>query len=115
MDREQFRILQSRRRFFRECAGGIGTIALAQLLAGEGRASAPAVNPLAPKPPHFAPKETERLAKYFDTEIGTLGGNPKAAGELFPAPLEGVRPQEAAAWVGVSRVILNLDEFITRE
>ena len=39
MDREHFQQIQSRRRFFRDCAGGIGTVALAQLLAGEGRAA----------------------------------------------------------------------------
>ena len=31
MDLEQFRRIQSRRSFFRDCAGGIGTIALAQM------------------------------------------------------------------------------------
>jgi uncharacterized protein (DUF1501 family) len=53
MDREEFRRIQTRRSFFRECAGGIGTIALAQLLAQDGRAAVPDVNPLAPRPPHF--------------------------------------------------------------
>ncbi|MFN0170864.1 MAG: DUF1501 domain-containing protein [Bryobacteraceae bacterium] len=42
--------IQSRRQFFRYCAGGLETIAVAQLMAAEGRA------PLAPRPPHFAPK-----------------------------------------------------------
>ena len=47
MTQEQFRQIQSRRRFFQTCAGGLGTIALSQLLQAE------APNPLAPKPPHF--------------------------------------------------------------
>ena len=34
---EQFRRIQSRRAFFRDAAGGIGTIALAALLEKEGR------------------------------------------------------------------------------
>ena len=59
--------------------------------------------------------ETARLGKYFDQQISSLSKNEKEARELFPAPLEGVAPAEAAAWVGVSRVLLNLDEFITRE
>ena len=67
---------------------------------------------LARKP---APKETERLAKYFDQQMSSLGKDPEEAKALFPAPVEGVAPAEAAAWVGVSRVLLNLDEFITRE
>jgi hypothetical protein len=67
---------------------------------------------LARKP---APKETERLARYFDQQMTAAAKDPKEAQELFPAPVEGVRAAEAAAWVGVSRVLLNLDEFITRE
>jgi uncharacterized protein (DUF1501 family) len=50
----------TRRHFFRECGVGVGKIALASLLTGAfGRRAvgAPgAVNPLAPKQPHFAPK-----------------------------------------------------------
>jgi hypothetical protein len=55
MDLQQFRAIQSRRKFFRECAGGIGTIALAQMLEREGRAAVEQ-NPLAPRKPHFPPK-----------------------------------------------------------
>ena len=58
--------------------------------------------------------ERERLAKYFDNEMSSLSQD-AAAAALFPSPVEGVPPAEAAAWVGVSRVLLNLDEFITRE
>src|ERR671938_292959 len=50
--------LVTRRWFFRDCAVGLGTLALADLLGGAGRgapASTPA-DPLAPKKPHFAPK-----------------------------------------------------------
>jgi hypothetical protein len=67
---------------------------------------------LARKP---AAKETERLAKYFDQEMSSLDKDPKDVDSLFPAPVPGVQPAEGAAWVGVSRVLLNLDEFITRE
>jgi len=34
---------------------------------------------------------------------------------LFPNRIEGVPQVDAAAWVELSRVMLNLDEFITRE
>ena len=49
---------QLRREFFTSAASGLGGIALASLLAGERPASASdrASDPLAPKPPHFAPK-----------------------------------------------------------
>ncbi|MBS1854773.1 MAG: DUF1501 domain-containing protein [Acidobacteria bacterium] len=65
MDIDQFRRIQSRRRFFRDCAGGIGTIALSQLLAKEGRAAAP-VNPLAPKPPHFPAKAKNVIFLFME-------------------------------------------------
>src|SRR5947208_14510062 len=57
MDLAEFVKIQTRRSFFRSCAGGLETIALASLLEREGRAGT-AVNPLAPKPPHFAAKAT---------------------------------------------------------
>jgi hypothetical protein len=46
----------TRRDFFQNCAGGVGSIALAQLLLQEGLASqgGGGVNPLAPRTPHFA-------------------------------------------------------------
>ncbi|MDP9170059.1 MAG: DUF1553 domain-containing protein, partial [Acidobacteriota bacterium] len=44
-------------------------------------------------------KETARLAGYFDTQASIRQKDPTAI----------------APWVGVSRILLNLDEFITRE
>ena len=44
-------------------------------------------------------KEATRLATYFDTQAGLRSKDP---GVIEP-------------WVGVSRILLNLDEFITRE
>jgi len=66
MDWEQFRRIQSRRRFFRECAGGIGTVALAQLLQQEGRAATPDQNPLAPRKPHFAAKAKNVIFLFME-------------------------------------------------
>src|SRR4051812_15181470 len=60
-----FSAIQSRRKFFRDCAGGIGTIALAQLLASEGRAAEP-VSPLAPKLPHFTPKAKNVIFMFME-------------------------------------------------
>jgi hypothetical protein len=47
---------QTRRQFLKAAHAGLGTIALAGLLGRDGRAAPPAANPLAPRPPHFAPK-----------------------------------------------------------
>ena len=54
-----FTRIQTRRQFFHYAAGGLETIAVAHLLAGEGRSAArelPKVNPLAPQDPHFSPR-----------------------------------------------------------
>src|SRR5713226_5910038 len=50
--------IEGRRAFLRDCAGGIGTIALSHLLAAEGRTTETdaAKDPLAVKPPHFPAK-----------------------------------------------------------
>ena len=66
MDREQFRKIQSRRRFFQECAGGIGIMALAQLMDREGRGAVPEVNPLAPRKPHFPAKARNVIFMFME-------------------------------------------------
>ncbi|PYV09589.1 MAG: sulfatase [Acidobacteria bacterium] len=53
--------IETRRSFFGQCAGGLGMIALWQLLLQEGRAAVAGdrplnLNPLEPRAPHFAPK-----------------------------------------------------------
>jgi mono/diheme cytochrome c family protein len=57
-------------------------------------------------------REKERLAQYFDQQSNILRADNSG---LFPKGLPGIEPVEASAWVGVSRVLFNLDEFITRE
>ncbi|MCH2581085.1 MAG: DUF1501 domain-containing protein, partial [Planctomycetes bacterium] len=54
-------VARTRRNFLATSASGVGTLALANLLKGEGLLGAEAprpasLNPLAPRPPHFAPK-----------------------------------------------------------
>src|SRR6266540_2965619 len=57
MDANALLRLQTRRHFFRDCALGLGSMALASLLnGGRARASDTFANPLAPKQPHFTPK-----------------------------------------------------------
>jgi hypothetical protein len=58
-------------------------------------------------------RESERLAKYYDDTRSKL--DEAAITALFPNRIEGVPQAETAAWVELSRVLLNLDEFITRE
>src|ERR1700674_5224738 len=66
MDRELFRSIQNRRSFFKDCAGGIGIVALAQLMQQEGRGAVPPINPLAPKIPHFAPKAKNVIFMFME-------------------------------------------------
>ena len=71
MNFEHFKRIQTRRSFFRDCAGGVGTIALWHLLARElsagSRGGAPLdVNPLAVKPPHFPAKAKNVIFLFMD-------------------------------------------------
>jgi hypothetical protein len=60
-------------------------------------------------------REKQRLSSYFDQQIGILQQDPASAAALLPLTPDGADPTESAAWVGLARVLLNLDEFITRE
>src|SRR5450432_1482076 len=60
-------------------------------------------------------RETERMGKYFDDTSRNLAANPQTVSALFPNRIEGVPQADAAAWVELGRVLLNLDEFITKD
>ena len=53
---EAYRRQITRRWFFKECGVGLGSIALGSLLADRLSGASSLAHPLAPKPPHFAPK-----------------------------------------------------------
>ena len=76
MTLDQFRSVHSRRAFLRDTAGGLGTIALANLFAGDGLAAA---DPLAPKAPHFAPKAKNVIFLFME-------GAPSQIDLLDPKP-----------------------------
>src|ERR1022692_4774090 len=88
MDLEQYRRIQTRRNFFRNCAGGIGTVALANLLNidGYGASVAPDTNPLAPRAPMFAPKAKNVIFLFME-------GGPSQLDLFDPKP-------ELAKWNG---------------
>ena len=58
-------------------------------------------------------RESERLTQLYTQYLSQL--DDATAMDWMPAPPDGVTQREAAAWAGISRVLLNLDEFITRE
>ena len=62
-----------------------------------------------------SPREHDKIKGYFHRQSEILSSEPGAVSKLFSARIEGIDPRTAAIWVAVSRALLNLDEFITRE
>jgi hypothetical protein len=61
------------------------------------------------------PQERDRLIQYCQQQKEILGRKPELVASLFPAQdLDGIDPSEAAVWVGISRLLLNLEEFLIR-
>ena len=60
--------------------------------------------------------ELARLRGYLQQQRDQFGKDPTAATAFAPKHLpSNVSVSDAAAWTAVSRVLMNLDEFITRE
>jgi len=61
-------------------------------------------------------RELARLQQLLATERDQLQTRPDEAAKLLPKNTpEGVNGIELAAWISLSRVLMNTDEFITRE
>jgi hypothetical protein len=58
--------VRSRRDFLTSTASGVGMLALASMLRDEGLLAADAVDPLAPRPPHFAPRANACICIYLE-------------------------------------------------
>ncbi|MCS6852598.1 MAG: PSD1 and planctomycete cytochrome C domain-containing protein [Gemmataceae bacterium] len=61
------------------------------------------------------PAEMDILSRLYDGLRHSAAADPAAAAKLAGQVPPGVEPAEAAAWVGLARAVLNLDEFLTRE
>ena len=61
------------------------------------------------------PSEREWLSTALRRQEKIFEEEQEMARLALPADLPGISMTEAAAWVGGSRILLNLDEFITRE
>ena len=61
------------------------------------------------------PVEIDWLETSLQEQRMILQSDLKRAQKLFPVELEGIPPEDGAAWVSMSSVLLNLDEFLTRE
>ncbi len=66
MDPGEYQSVLSRRDILRDCAGGIGVMALWQLMSAEGRAGAAETNLLAAKQPHFPPRAKNVIFLFMD-------------------------------------------------
>ena len=65
------------------------------------------------RPPSLG--EAERFRKGLATFTAKYAADAKLTRDLAPAELPGITRTEAAAWVNLATVLLNLDEFITKE
>ena len=59
--------------------------------------------------------ELADLTKYFGAQKVLFEKDEKSMALVAPYVPEGMSRVDMAAWVGLSRVLMNLDEFITRE
>ncbi|MBY0514572.1 MAG: DUF1501 domain-containing protein, partial [Gemmataceae bacterium] len=95
-----------RRHFLRTAGGGFGAVALAALLAEEGKFAADdAADPLAPKKPHFAPKAKAMISLYMvggPSHIDLFDYKPelvKLDGQPFPGKVKYDNPAQASTRV----------------
>ncbi len=64
----------------------------------------------------LSPSEGQRLARFLREQLDGFRQAPAEARALLPARLpDGMDTSQLAAWTATARVLLNLDEFITRE
>jgi cytochrome c553 len=61
------------------------------------------------------PIEIDWMQTSLQEQRLILKADPGRARKLFPVEVAGLTPEEGAVWVSMSSVLLNLDEFLTRE
>jgi len=95
---------------FMECARALGQLAAKS----EGDAAARAellFRRCLVRPP--SPEERAKLVQFYETQLARYAGGELKAVDLVAAK-EGETSNEQAAWTAVARVLLNLDETITK-
>lgn len=62
------------------------------------------------------PSDAERqlLVEFWNRQVGLYNSNTEEAKKLAPGDLSEIPPAEAAAWVSLTRLLFNTDEFLTR-
>ena len=67
---------------------------------------------LAREPSH---SELASLLEYLGSQRAHFAATPEEAARVAPAASNKTDPADTAAWTMLARVLLNLDEFVTRE
>ncbi len=99
---------------FAECAQGLALRVLKDGEAADSQRLRHAFRLCVGRPPRDA--EENRLAQLLRALQTELAASPEEARGLAPPNLPlGLEPTQAAAWTMLARVLMNLDEFITRE
>jgi hypothetical protein len=83
------RHVQTRRNFLATSASGLGALAVASLLKGDGVLADGPADPLRPRPPHFAPKARQCILIYLEgapSQIDLFDPKPRLA-DLHGQPL----------------------------
>jgi hypothetical protein len=62
-----------------------------------------------------SPREAQRLLAVLRWQLAEFDKAPEDARQLVPPGTKDMDVKQLAAWTTVARVLLNLDEFITRE
>ena len=60
-------------------------------------------------------REAGHLREYLERQKAIFDTEPEAAERFMPLPADGLDRAGAAVWTGLASVLMNLDEFITRE
>ena len=67
------------------------------------------------KHPNYFKYDESKGEEWLKAQRERFAQDEDAAREYAGAPPEGVKIADAAAWTAVGRVLMNLDEFVTRE
>src|SRR5437879_68343 len=108
----------TRRHFFGKCAWGVGGVALASLLNEKLFAARPepaAANPLAPRPPHFAPKAKRVIYLFMEgapSQLDLFDYKPRLAElNMKPCPEEMIKGERFAFIKGVPKILATPHKF----
>ncbi len=95
---------------FLECARALGRV-IAESPGDVNAKLAALFRRCVTRPPTAA--ELEKLKRFYESQLGRLASGELKAADILPAE-KGEGSNEQAAWTAVARVLLNLDETITK-